>query len=273
MNALPGLFPKTFVSSFVIHRELVWQLVKRDFASKYKGSVFGIAWSLIHPILMLAVYTLVFGVALNARWGNNEESKVSFAIILFAGLMVHGFFAECLNRAPGLIVGQVNYVKKVLFPLEVLPWVVMITALGQFFIGLLLLTIFSLATGMSIRLGTLLVPIVLLPLMLFTLGLTWFLAALGVYLRDIAQAVGPLTMIALFLSPVFYKASALPESYQFILGLNPLTMPIEQIRDVVLWGLPINWSGWAGSLMLGLGFCFGGFWIFQRLRTGFADVL
>ncbi len=188
-------------------------------------------------------------------------------------MIVHGLFAECLNRAPGIIVSQSNYVKKVVFPIEILPWVALCSAMLHFLVSLGLLLIFCIFTGVSLKATVVLVPIVMLPLLLLTLGLTWLFASLGVYLRDIAQGMGVVTTVLMFLSPVFYKTSAFPEDYQFFFALNPLTLPIEQIRDVMLWGNAINWGSWATSLFAGSAICYSGFWWFQKSRRGFADVL
>lgn len=261
------------IGSLYAHRELVWELVKRDFIGRYKGSFMGIAWSLFHPLLMLVVYTLVFSVAFKARWGGGEESKVAFALVLFSGMIVHGLFAECLNRAPWLIVSQPNYVKKVVFPLEILPWVAVISALLHFLVSLVLLLIFCVATGAGLKPGIVLVPIVMLPLVLMTLGLTWLFASLGVYLRDIAQGMGIITTVLMFLSPVFYPSSSLPENFRFLLAFNPITLPIEQLRDVMLWGKVIHWGDWGISLLLSCATFWIGFWWFQKSRRGFADVL
>lgn len=265
--------PSAIISSLFNHRELVWELVKRDFVGRYKGSIMGVAWSLLHPLIMLAVYTLVFSVAFKARWGGGEEGKVAFALVLFSGMIVHGFFAECLNRAPSIIVSQPNYVKKVVFPLEILPWVVLCSSLLHFLVSLGLLLIFCIFTGVSLGATVVFIPIIMLPLLLIALGLTWIMAALGVYLRDIAQGMGIVTTVLMFLSPVFYKTSAFPEDYQFLFVLNPLTLPIEQLRDVVLWGNAVNWGSLAISLFVGSAICYFGFWWFQKSRKGFADVL
>lgn len=273
MSIKHSTLPSAIAGSLLNHRELIWELVKRDFIGRYKGSIMGIAWSLMHPLFMLVVYTLVFSVVFKARWGIGDESKVSFAIVLFAGMIVHGLFAECLNRAPGIIISHPNYVKKVIFPLEILPWVTVFSALLHFLINLGLLLIFCVATNISLHAGVLLVPLIMLPLFLMTLGLTWLFASLGVYLRDISQGMGLATTVMMFLSPVFYKTSALPENFQTLLLLNPLTLPIEQMRDVMLWGKGIDWASLSLNLLMGMLVCHIGFWWFQKSRKGFADVL
>ncbi len=265
--------PTALFSSLMQHRELVWDLVKRDFVGRYKGSVLGVAWSLFHPVLMLVIYTLVFSIVFKARWGAGEESRVAFGLVLFSGMIVHGLMAECLNRAPTLIISHTNYVKKVVFPLEILPWVVLISAGLHFLVSLGILIVFCLLGGVSLHPGTLLVPVVLLPLVLITLGLTWLLASLGVYLRDLGQGIGIVTTVLLFLSPVFYPIDALPGDFQSLIKLNPLTVPITQLRNAMLWGAPIGWADWAISMTIGSVVSYAGFWWFQKTRRGFADVL
>jgi lipopolysaccharide transport system permease protein len=254
-------------------RGLIWDLVKRDFFGRYKGSVLGVAWSLLNPLIMLAIYTVVFGMAFKTRWGPGDEDTVTFALVLFSGLIVHGFFAENLNRAPSLITTHANYVKKVVFPLEILPVVALISALIQFSLSFMVLLLFCLFTGTTVHAGTVLIPLILLPLILITLGLSWFLASIGTFLRDLAQGMSMITTLALFLAPVFYPIGNIPKAYHFLLFLNPITLPVVQMRDLMLWGNPIEWSYWFISLFVGLTICFVGYWWFQNTRKGFADVL
>lgn len=265
--------PSAMLGSLIRHRELLWDLVKRDFIGRYKGSMLGVVWSLFNPLFMLAIYTIVFSVAFKARWGAGEESKVAFAIVLFSGMIVHSFFAECLNRAPGLITSHANYVKKVVFPLEILPWMALLSALLHFLVSFGVLLVFCLLAGVAVHIGALLIPIVLIPLILMMLGLSWIFASLGVYLRDLAQVMGMVTTVALFLAPVFYPIESLPETYQALLAWNPITLPIIQLRDLMLWDKPLQWGEWAISLAIGASVSFIGYWWFQKSRRGFADVL
>jgi len=273
MTQAHPISPASLVKLLINSRGLLWELTKRDFVGRYKGSFLGIAWSLLNPLLMLAIYTFVFSVAFKARWGVENESRVDFAIVLFSGLIIHSLFGECISRAPILITGNPNYVKKVVFPLEILPLVAMGSALGHFIVSLAVLLMFCLVSMTPLYLGGLLLPLVLLPLLLTVLGLSWFLSSLGVYLRDLAQAVGMIVMIALFLAPVFYPISSLPPSYQHLLAFNPITLPIVQFRNLLLWGEPVTLMPWFVSLVIGLVIFFGGFAWFQKTRRGFADVL
>jgi lipopolysaccharide transport system permease protein len=200
----------------------------RDIYSRYRGSLVGLAWSFITPILLLLVYTFVFSVVFEARWNaSGDESKTDFAIILFAGMIVYNLFAELVNRAPGLVTSNVNYVKKVIFPLEILPWVALGSALFHTVISLFVLLLVQLILKLALPWTIIFFPLALLPLIFASVGFAWFLAALGVYVRDIGQVTGILTTILLFMSAVFYPVSALPEEYQIWLQINPL-VPIRK---------------------------------------------
>lgn len=262
------------VVSFWRNYSLILALTKREVISRYQGSLFGLAWSFFNPVLLLTVYTFIFSVVFKARWGvSSNPSNTEFALVLFVGLIVHGMFAECLQRAPMLILSNVNYVKKVIFPLEILPWVAFGAALFHACISFIVLLMGLVILDHGIPSTAILFPVVLLPLALGTLGISWFLAGLGVYIRDISQIIGMIMTILLFLSPVFYPISALPEKYQALASLNPLAFVIESSRSVLIFGELPNWYLWmaltlACSLVAWLGF----FW-FQKTRKGFADVL
>lgn len=265
--------PLSIVGSIVRYRQLLWELVRRDFIGRYKGSMFGVVWSLFNPLMMLAIYTFVFSVAFKARWGSGEESKVAFAIVLFSGMVVSNLFSECLNRAPNIIVSHANYVKKVVFPLEILPLMVLFSALLHFLVSFVVLLLFCLLAGVTIHAEVVLFPVILAPLILLIMGFLWLLASLGVYLRDISQAIGMITTISLFLAPVFYPIEALPPTYKSLLVWNPITLPVLQLRDLMLWGKPIQWDVWLISLLVGMVICQMGYWWFQKSRKGFADVI
>lgn len=265
--------PAELFDSLWRHRQLVLAMTKREILGRYRGSVLGLFWTLLNPLIMLTVYTFVFSVVFNARWGGASGSRLEFALVLFAGLMIFNLFAECVARAPTLILTHVNYVKKVVFPLEVLPFVNLGVALFHMFVSLAVWVLFY-----GIFLGwppvtVIVFPFVLLPLLFLILGFSWFLASIGVYLRDMAQIVSVAITMLMFLSPIFYPLSALPESYQPLLLLNPLTPVIEMARDTLIWGkIPDLWlmvAYYTGSLLV----CWLGFVWFQKTRKGFADVL
>lgn len=261
------------VASVWRNRYLIKTSVQREVVGRYRGSFMGILWSFFNPLFMLTVYTFVFSVVFKARWHAGSGSKVEFALILFAGLMVFNLFAECVNRAPGLILSNTNYVKKVIFPLEILPLVTLggalFHAIVSFFVWLIA---YFILFGMP-HLTVLLLPFVILPLLFFTAGVSWWLAALGVYLRDVSQVIGIFTTALLFLSPIFYSAASLPETYQILFQLNPLTPVIEQTRDVLFWGKVPDLKILLVYYCCSLVFAWLGFAWFQKTRKGFADVL
>ncbi|CNK46770.1 ABC transporter permease [Yersinia alsatica] len=257
------------------NRHLIYQMIKREIIGRYRGSFMGILWSFINPIFMLAVYTLVFSVVFKARWAGaaENESRTQFAVILFVGLIVHGLFAEVLNRSPSLIISNVNYVKKVIFPLETLPLVTMGGVLFHSFISIVvLISAFFIFNG-YVHLTLLFLPLVLAPLIFLTLGLSWFLASLGVYVRDVGQTITILMTVMMFLSPVFYPITSLPETLRPLIMMNPLTFIIEQARAVLIWGKMPNFIGLGVYSAISLLVMWLGYAWFQKTRRGFADVL
>jgi lipopolysaccharide transport system permease protein len=270
----PSSAPQAIFTSFWQNRQLIWQMTKRDIAGRYRGSLLGLAWSFINPMLMLAVYTFVFSVIFHSRWAvNGNGSQANFAIILFSGLIVFGLFSESINRAPGLILSNINYVKKVVFPLEILPLVSLGSVLFHGLVSLVVLLLMQIIINHSLPWTSILFPLVLLPLIFIILGFTWFLAALGVYVRDIGQIISVFTTMLMFLSAVFYPASSLPEYFQVWLFLNPIAFIIDESRKVLIFGSMPNWASLGIVLLIGLGVAVGGFWWFQKTRKGFADVI
>lgn len=261
------------IASFWDHRSLIRVLVKREVIGRYRGSLLGILWSFFNPLLMLAVYTFVFGVVFKSRWNVESDSKIEFALLLFAGLIVFNLFAECVNRSPVLILSNVNYVKKVVFPLEILPWVALGSAAFHAIISWSVwLAAYLIFFGIP-HATVLLLPLVMLPLIFLIIGLTWWLASLGVYLRDVSQFVGVFVTVLMFLSPIFYPASALPEWFRNFLIINPLTTVVEQVRDVMFWGKFPDWLMLAVSFLISIIIAWLGFAWFQKTRKGFADVI
>ena len=265
--------PKEMVASLWRNRSLAKALIQREVVGRYRGSVMGILWSFFNPVFMLIIYTFVFSVVFKSRWGGGSDSKTEFALVLFAGLIVFNMFAECFNRAPGLILANANYVKKVVFPLEILPWVALGSAMFHALISLGVWLIAYLIFFGVPHLTVLLLPLVILPLLLFIMGVTWGLASLGVYLRDVSQFIGLFTTVLMFLSPIFYPASSLPEKYRHLLLLNPLTPAVEQARDVLFWGKLPDMTILSVSLLVAALVSWLGFAWFQKTRKGFADVL
>lgn len=266
--------PKLIAKSILINRSLIKKLLIRDISSRYRGSLLGILWPIINPIFMLAVYTFVFSIVFQARWGQDlGNSKFEFALILFAGLIIFNFFAESILNASTLITSNTSYVKKVIFPLEVLTYVNVLSGLFNFALALVVLLIAHFILRGIPELTVILLPVILIPLMLITLGLTLLLASLGVYIRDIKHLLGPLMTALLFLSPIFYPKSALPPTFQTVMGFNPLTYPIEFFRAAIFaTSFPTKneiLGYWLASIVIVLV----GFVWFQKTRKGFADVL
>jgi lipopolysaccharide transport system permease protein len=272
MNILAKTTADLFMSAWR-NKRLIYTLTKREVISRYRGSVFGLLWSFFTPILMLVVYTFVFSVVFQAKWSEGQTSKSAFALVLFSGLIIFNLFSECINRAPTTIIANSNYVKKVIFPLEILPWVTLGAALFHFFISCSVWLIFYVAEVGIPHMTILLLPFILLPLILMVMGISWLLASLGVYLRDVSQLVGIITMVLMFLSPIFFPISALPPAIKPLLLLNPLAIFIEQARDVMYWGRIPEFYPWLKALISSALVAWFGFFWFQKTRKGFADVI
>jgi lipopolysaccharide transport system permease protein len=267
--------PREMVASFWRNRTLIYALGKREVMGRYRGSYFGILWSFINPLFMLIVYTFVFSEIFKARWSTESDSKTEFALVLFTGLLIFNLFSECITKAPTLILNNANYVKKVVFPLEILPWVNLYSALFHGLIGLIVWMIaYGILFGMP-HTTLLYLPLIIIPFCLMIMGLSWVLASLGVYLRDIGQLIGIVVTALMFLSPIFYPINALPEKYRNLLMINPLTIPVEQTRNMLFWGISPDANlelliiYWFASIVI---VCSGFFW-FQKTRKGFADVI
>ena len=261
--------------SFWCHRQLIMQMTKREVVGRYKGSAMGLAWSFFNPVFMLVVYTFVFSEIFKARWGgiDGDDSKTQFALVLFVGMIVLALFSEVFNRAPGLILANVNYVKKVVFPIEILPVIAMLVALFHSLISLGVLLMAFAFFNSYLHWTAIFIPMILLPLVIITIGLAWILASLGVFLRDIGQLVGIISTVLMFLSPVFYPLNAVPERFRPIVMANPLTFIIEQAREVLIWGHLPNWIGLGLYTLAAIVVAWAGYAWFQKTRKGFADVL
>ena len=256
------------------YRGLWWRLTEREVLGRYRGSILGIAWSFITPLAMLAVYTFVFSQVFKARWGGLEQSgPLGFAINLFAGLIVFNLFSECAMRAPSLIISNPNYVKKVVFPLEILSWVTVGNACFHALAGLCILIAFELIAFQTVPITLFWLPLVWLPLILGALACSWLLSATGVFLRDVGQLIGVGINMLMFLSPIFFPLSALPERWQPLLRLNPLAQVIEQTRRVAVKGIDPDWAYILIGTIIALLACELSFRGFQRSKKAFADVL
>lgn len=257
------------------HRELILQLAAREIRERYRGAQLGFLWVMLPPLLMLAVYTFVFSVLFDARWGRDPaESRGEFALTLFAGMVLYQLFADVVARAPGLVASQRSYVKKVVFPLEILVVTALVTALFTTLVGYGVWMVGWLVVEQSWPHWTALwLPVVLLPVALATAGVAWVLASLGVFVRDLGPAVTLGVQALFFLTPVFYSLDAVPASFRPVLQLNPLTHAVEAVRRVLVWGEPPEWTS-LGAALLGSGLlALVGHAFFARSQRAFADVL
>lgn len=267
-DAFIGVF-----SSCWTNRNLVAQLVRREFEARFRGSALGVLWAVLTPLSLLLVYTFVFSEVFKARWSADISSPAAFAVVLFSGLIAFNIFSENFNGAPRLVLQNISYVKKVVFPLEILAWVSLLTVLISAGIsGMLLLVCYIFVLGIP-PLTVLYIPLLLIPLCLSTLGAVWFISSLGVFLRDIQHGTSIITTILMFLSPIFYPLSAVPENARTLIFLNPLTCIIEMIRDALFFNKPP--SAYMLGISLCLSWCFAalGYWWFIRIKKGFADVI
>jgi lipopolysaccharide transport system permease protein len=255
-------------------RELIRRLTVQEVIGRYKGSYFGLLWTILTPLLMLAVFTFVFGIVFKAKWGvSAHESRLEFALTLFCGLIAFNLFSECFNRSPGLILGCPNYVKRVVFPLEILPVNILLSSLFH-----ALVSLFILLLGISFIMDrfpwtVIYLPLVLFPLVCLSLGLSWFVASIGVFIRDVGNMTGFLTTLLFFGTPIFYPITALPERLQTVIRLNPLTLIAEDLRRIMIWNLSPDWHWYGLSVSFSLGVLLVGYAWFMQSKRGFADVM
>lgn len=267
------LSPRSLGRSLWRNRRLLFELSKREVRSRYHGSVAGVLWSLLQPALTLALYTFVFALVLQVRWPGTGGGTVHYVLVLFAGLMLFNLLSEILNRAPSLLISHSNYVKRVVFPLELLPVAsalgVLVHVLMQLLVWLLALCV---VTG-SPHWNMLWAPLLMLPLFVLAVGLSWLLAGASVFLRDLVQIVPLLSAALVFLAPVFYPLSAVPERMRGWIACNPLSFVVEQLRAVVIDGQTPHGLPWIGYAALSLLVGWLGYAAFQRMRPGWADEL
>lgn len=255
------------------NRKLIKRLIVRETEARYKSTMLGLLWLVMTPLLMLSVYAFVFSSILKAKWPNSSDSEFEFAIILYCGLIVFTLFADVLNKAPYLILENTNYVKKVIFPVEILPIVALGSALIQALISYAILLIFCLFYYASLHWTIIFFPLILLPFLLLLSGLSLMLSALGVFIRDIGQMVSVVVTGSMFVSPLFFPLTALPEGIRPYIYLNPVTFIIQQMREVIIWGHLPDWSGFLLYLSASIVIALGGYLFFIKTRKGFSDVL
>ncbi|SDH36205.1 lipopolysaccharide transport system permease protein [Pseudomonas abietaniphila] len=227
------------------------------------------------PLIQLLLYGFVFQVVLRSRWGIQTPSgqDVPFGLLLFGGILLHGLLADTLVRAPSLIISNTSYVKRVIFPLEILPLVNVASTVTGVFFGMIILVAGSAYYAGHLSASILLVPIPVASLVVFTVGVGWLLSAVGVFFRDLAQLTSSLATIMLFTAPICYPAEMVPVQFRWLLNINPLTIPVEAVRSLIFSSGSVNWSALVGySLVAGFTAALG-YFVFHRMRAGFADVL
>ena len=268
------LSPSGFFRNFWRHRNLIAQFSRREIDARYRGTNLGLYWSLVTPLILLLIYTFAFGAVFRMRWPNMQnDGLAAFAVVLFCSLWSFNIFAECATRAPSLVLAVPNFVKRVVFPLEILAVAALASALFHGAISLLVLLTGVWFVFGSVPWTVLLLPIVAVPLIGMTLGVSWFLASLGVFLRDVGHAVGLVVQVLLFTTPIFFPVEAVPDKYQPLIWLNPLTWIVEDVRRTVLWRQQPDWSSLAWRIPLSLAVMLCGYVWFMKSKRGFADVL
>lgn len=266
--------PAALFKSIWKNRALIIKLSKRDIQSRYKGTLFGVIWSLLNPLIMLTVFTFVFGKIVQAKWGHQHtDNMLDFSVALFCGLLIYFFFSEVIGRAATTIISNANYVKKVVFPLETLLLINLLSALYHFIMSFIVLLVLLFFSTWSFSIEALWVPLIVLPFVLLMLGLSWILAALGTYFRDINQLVAPGLTALMFLSPIFYPLSSVHDRFLWVYMINPLTFVIEQLRSVLINSMPPNFLGLFLYYLVSFFVLYVGYLVFQNTRKGFADVL
>jgi lipopolysaccharide transport system permease protein len=268
------LNPLHMARSLWAQRDLTWQFVVREVVGRYRGSALGLLWSLVNPLVLLVVYTFIFGIVFKGQWPHRtSDSLAGYSLILFCGISAYSIFAEVVGRAPLLVVGVPNYVKKVVFPLEILPVSTLGSALFHGGVSLGLVVLGNLLLTGRLAWTLLLLPLVALPLIFLALGVGWLLASLGVFVRDIGYTVALVIQVLFFSTPIFYPFESIPAPFSTVIRLNPLASIVENFRRVILWGELPSWTGlalWTGLtfVMMVLGYAF-----FMKTKKAFADVL
>lgn len=265
--------PWKIVGNFSRHGNLIIQFTKREIERRYKGTLLGLFWSFLTPLIMLGVYTLVFGFIFGGSFGHLGETKTQFALGLFSGLLLWEFLGGSIAGAPGLIVSNSNYATKVVFPLEILPLCTVLANLFHLAIGFLPLLLFVLIAEHGIPLTALEVIPILIPIVLYSLGFCWMLSALGVFLRDIVSLIPPMLTILMFLSAIFFPLSAIPKNFRWIVELNPVAVLISMARNAFVFGHSLNAASLGLQSAISLLVASLGYALFMKCKPSFADVL
>ncbi|KPV58963.1 hypothetical protein QJ48_13500 [Paenibacillus sp. A3] len=256
------------------HRNLLFQFIQRDIVARYRGSYLGLVWTLIQPLVMLVVYSFVFSVIFKVKWGNAEGvSKLDFAMVTFAGLIIFQIFSEPMYRSTAILSANSNYVKRVVFPLEILPTSAVFSSfvLNCFSMAILFgaLIFYQYPVGWN----ALFLPVILIPLLLFTLGFSYIVTTLGIFFKDLGQAMSIIMNILFYISPVFYPITAVPKEFQIYMMFNPLTFFVESFRAVVIYNSQPNWSNYCVLLAISIVIFIFGSTLFNKTKETFSDVI
>ena len=255
------------------YRELVLPLARRRILSRYRGSVLGVLWAVLNPLFMLAIYTFIFSVVFQAKWGADPGSRSGFALFLFSGLILYSVFSECVNEAPSLLITNKLYIRQLVFPTEVLAWISVLGSLFHLVVNWMILTLFYSVVIGAPSFSVLYLPLTAIPIVLLSLGAVWFISSIGIYLRDLGHVVGLLTTALLFLSPIFYPASAVPAAFRAYYSFNPFVHILENSRMVLLHGSPPAWESLIISILGSWLFAWLGYIWFMKAKKGFSDVI
>lgn len=259
--------------TLIRNRSLIYELTRREINSKYKNNSLGILWLLILPLIMISIYTFVFSIIFEARWGQDDSNKLDFALLLFIGLVIYNIFADCLVRSPQIIINHQNFVKKVIFPLEILPVVLVLSTLFNACVSICIWILFYALSNGWLPATIIYFPLIFFPIFFINIGISMILSAIGVYLRDIQHIMGVFVTILMFLSPIFYPMEAVPSYLHRYLNINPLSQLIEQCRNIMFFGIQPTFSTVVVLWLFGFIILLFGLWVFQKLRSGFADVI
>jgi lipopolysaccharide transport system permease protein len=268
-----SLLPNRKTTVMANHFDLLRQLVVRDILARYKGALLGLSWAAISPLALLGIYSFVFGYIFKARWTAGEDTNVPYAIVLFVGLILHSLISEVFSRAPSVIAAQSNLVKKVVFPLYLLPLVIVGSGLFQLVISFFIWTISASYFEIFPNWVWLLAPMILLPLAIFACGISWLVASLGVFIKDISQFSGLFATLLLFLSPIFYQIDSLPKFVQGFIYINPLTVPVLEMQSLLFKGSFSNYEAIAMYNLASIVFSLTSLFLFEKIKPSFSEVL
>jgi lipopolysaccharide transport system permease protein len=254
-------------------RVLFRRVLRRDIEASFRGSALGVLWIVLIPLAMVAVYTFVFGVILQSAWQTADVPPTVVPLIYFCGIVIFGFFIEVVNRSPNHIRSNATYVKKVIFPLDLLDWVLVGSAATRLAVGLLLLAVFIIIVQQRLPVEMLLLPVLLAPVAVMMLGVAWILSAIGTYVRDLGHMITVVSPVIMFVSPVFYSLQQVPEAFRGIYMINPMSFPLEHARQILFFGQGIPWADYGLYWLAAIVVFYAGYLFFQRARPGFADVV